>query len=221
MTTTASDELRLLRERLLTMGGLVESAIARSMRALTEHDSALADAVRAGDREINRLEVELDEVATRLLEQHRLRGADLRFVTTTLKIVVDLERMGDLASHVAGRAIELNGAAQLMPYVDLERLAELAQLQLKLTLDALVEGDAAKADAVIRQDALCDALHAKILNELVAFMLEDARRVRRCTSLMFVVKHLERLGDHATNVAEMVVYAVRGTDIRHPRSREA
>lgn len=208
-----------LRDRLLLMGGKVETAIANSVCALTERDSSLADAVRAGDKEINRLEVEIDQAAISLLEQHRLEGPQLRFVTTALKIVVDLERMGDLASHVAWRAIDLNGAAQLMPYVDLQKLADLSQGQLKLALDAFVESDAAKADEVIRQDALVDALHAKILNELVAFMLEDARHVRRCTSLMFVVKHLERLGDHATNIAEMVIYMVRGTDIRHPRSR--
>jgi phosphate transport system protein len=212
-------ELQELRDRLLTMGGKVEAAIANGVRAVTERDSELAEQVKLADREVNRLEVEIDDMCRRLLALRQPAASDLRFITTALKIVVDLERMGDLAVNIAERALDLNQAPQLQPYLDLSKLADLAQGQLKKALDAFVEGDVPKAEDVLRADDLLDALFLKIFNELLALMMEDSKNIRRATSLMFVAKHLERLGDHATNLAEMVVYMVRGTDIRHPRSR--
>jgi len=213
-------ELEELRSKLLTLGGKVEAEISQSMRALSERDSKLAEQVVGSDREVNRLELEVDESCRRLLALRQPAASDLRFITTALKIVVDLERIGDLAVNIAERAIDLNQSPPLKPVHDLTRLAELCQVQLRKALDAFVDADVEKAQAVIKDDDLLDALYHNLFNELLALMMEDPRNIRRANSLLFVAKHLERLGDHATNVAEMVVYMVRGTDVRHPHSRE-
>jgi phosphate transport system protein len=210
-----------LRNKLLSLGGKVETQIATSVRALAERDSALAESVVAADREVNRLEVDIDEACRRLLVLRQPAASDLRFITTALKIVVDLERIGDLAVNIAERAIDLNQSPPLKPVHDLTRLAELCQKQVRAALDAFVDGDVEKAEAVIKGDDLLDAVYHNLFNELVALMMEDPRNIRRANSLLFVAKHLERLGDHATNVAEMVIYMVRGTDVRHPGSRTA
>jgi phosphate transport system protein len=212
-------DLRDLREKLLAIGAKVEANIADSVRALTERDSELAKRVTESDSEVNRLEVEIDEMCRRILALRQPAASDLRLITTALKIVTDLERIGDLAVNIAERAIDLNQVAPLAPYVDTPRLAELSQEQVKKALDAFVSADVAKAEEVLRGDDLLDALFLKIFNELLAFMMEDSRNIRRATALMFIAKHLERVGDHALNVAEMVVYMVQGTDIRHPQSR--
>jgi phosphate transport system protein len=208
-----------LRDKLLTIGAKVEANIADSVRALTERDSALAERVTQSDGEVNRLEVEIDDMCRRILALRQPAASDLRLITTALKIVTDLERIGDLAVNIAERAIDLNQVPPLAPYVDTPRLAQLSQEQVKKALDAFVSADAAKAEEVLRGDDLLDALFLKIFNELLAFMMEDSKNIRRATALMFIAKHLERVGDHALNVAEMVVYMVRGTDIRHPHSR--
>lgn len=212
-------ELGSLRERLLEMGGKVERAIAASVRAITERDSALAAQIKVQDREVNRMEVEIDGMCRRILALRQPAASDLRFITTALKIVTDLERMGDLAVNVAERALDLNQAPSLGPMHDIARIAELAEAQLEKALDAFVTGDVAKADEVMRGDALIDALYLKIFNDSLARMMEDSRNIRRGTAMMFAAKHLERFGDHATNLAEMVIYMVRGQDVRHPRSR--
>ena len=129
------------------------------------------------------------------------------------------ERCGDLSVNIAQRVLDLNQSPQLKPYVDVPRLADLTQNQVRMALDAFVTADVEKAENVRQGDDLLDALYLKIFNEMLAYMMEDSRNIRRATSLMFVAKHLERIGDHAVNVAEMVIYMVRGTDIRHPRSR--
>jgi phosphate transport system protein len=224
MATTHTDksyeaELRQLRDRLLAMGGLVERAIAAGVRAITERDGPLAEQVKTRDREINRMEVEIDGACRRILALRQPAASDLRFITTALKIVVDLERMGDLAVNVAERSLDLGRAPPLGPMHDLARIAELAEAQLKKALDAFVTGDVEKAEAVIGSDETVDALYLKIFNDMVLLMMEDPKNIRRATSVMFAAKHLERFADHATNVAEMVVFMVRGKDVRHPRSR--
>ncbi|QDE69746.1 phosphate transport system regulatory protein PhoU [Myxococcus xanthus] len=212
-------DLRDLREKLLAMGAKVENLIVQSMKALIDRDSALAEKVVAADKDVNRLEVDIDELCRKILALRQPAASDLRLITTALKIVTDLERIGDLAVNIAERSIDLNQAPPLAPYVDTPRLAELAQRQVRMSLDAFVSGDVAKAEEVLRGDDLLDALFLKIFNELLAYMMEDSRNIRRATALMFIAKHLERIGDHALNVAEMVVYMVRGKDIRHPQSR--
>lgn len=212
-------ELDGLRARLLTLGAKVESEIAAGIKALAERDSKLAEEVLAADREVNVMEMEIDETCRRLLALRQPAASDLRFITTALKIVVDLERIGDLAVNVAERAIDLNQSPPMRPVHDLQRLAELCQKQVRAALDSFVDADAQKAEAVIRDDALVDALYHTLFNELLGLMLEDSKNIRRATSFMFVAKHLERLADHATNVAEMVIYMVKGKDVRHPQSR--
>jgi phosphate transport system protein len=212
-------ELNQLRDRLLEMGGLVEQAIASGVRAISERDHALAEQVKVKDREINRMEVDVDGACRRILALRQPAASDLRFITTALKIVTDLERMGDLAVNVAERALELAAAPALGPMHDLAKLADLAEAQLKRALDAFVTRDVEKAEEVMRGDDLLDAVYLKVFNAFLAMMMEDSRNIRRATSVMFAAKYLERFGDHATNLAEMVVYMVRGTDVRHPRSR--
>ena len=213
-------ELKDLRDKLLTMGGKVEAAIAASVRAVTDRDTQLAEKVKASDAEVNRIEVEIDNACRRLLALRQPAASDLRFITTALKIVTDLERMGDLAVNIAERAIDLAQAPPLGPMHDLISLADLSESQLKRALDSFVERDPVKAEGVIQGDSVLDALYLKLFNDLLALMMEDSRAIRRATALMFVAKHLERFGDHAINVAEMVVYMVKGTDVRHPGSRD-
>ena len=214
-------ELRALRDRLLEMGGLVEKAIASSVRAMVERDPVLAEQVKTRDREINRMEVEIDGACRRILALRQPAASDLRFITTALKIVVDLERGGDLAVNVAERALDLQQAPPLGPMHDLARIADLAEAQLKKALDSFVTGDVAKAEEVMGADDLVDALYLKIFNDMVLVMMEDPKNIRRATSVMFASKHLERFADHAVNVAEMVIFMVRGKDVRHPKSRAA
>jgi phosphate transport system protein len=212
-------ELTALREQLLEMGGLVETAIAGSVRAIVERDATLAEQVKMKDRVVNRMEVAIDQSCRRILALRQPAASDLRFITTSLKIVTDLERMGDLAVNISERASDLAQAPALRPLHDLVKLAELSEAQLKRALDAFVTGDAGEAEEVMRGDDHLDALYLKIFNDLLGLMMEDPRSIRRATSLMFVAKHLERFGDHATNLAEMVIFMVRGTDVRHPKSR--
>lgn len=218
---TYENELKELRDKLLAMGGKVERAIAASVRAVGERDPELAKQVKVGDVEVNRLEVDIDGACRRLLALRQPAASDLRFITTALKIVTDLERMGDLAVNVAERAIDLAQAPPLGPMHDLVSLADLVEAQLKKALDSFVERDPVRAEEVMKGDDLVDALYLKIFNELLQLMMEDSRAIRRATAILFAAKYLERFGDHAINLAEMVVYMVRGTDVRHPRSRAA
>ncbi len=226
MTSTHTDkayeqELKDLRDRLLAMGGMVERAISASVRSVMERNTELAAQVKANDLEVNRLEVAIDGACRRLLALRQPAASDLRFITTALKIVTDLERMGDLAVNIAERAIDLAQAPPLRLFHDLSALADLSEAQLKKALDSFVNRDPVKAEEVMAGDDLLDALYLKIFNDLLQLMMEDSRAIRRATALMFVAKHLERFGDHAINVAEMVIYMVRGTDVRHPHSRAA
>lgn len=209
-----------LRERLLTMGARIESAIARAMQALVERETRLAATVIDGDAEVNRLEVDIDERCRKILALRQPAASDLRLITTALKIVTDLERCGDLAVNIAERARDLNEAPPMPPSNTLSRLAELAQSQLKKSLDAFVGADVVLAEAVLKQEEMLDTLFLQLFNELLTLMMEDPKYIRRATALLFIAKHLERVGDHATNVAEMVIYMVKGTDIRHPWSRK-
>ncbi len=214
-------DLREVREKLLGMGDKVEQQIAKSMRALTERDSQLAEQVIDGDQEINCLEVDIDNLCRRTLALRQPEASDLRLITTALKIVTDLERIGDEAVNIAERAFELNQSPALAPYVDLPRLSDLAQEQVRRALDAFLRQDTQAAEQVLQNDDQLDDLFVKIFNELLNFMMEDSRTIRRATALVSICKYLERMGDHAMNVAEMVIYMVRGTDVRHPKSRTA
>ncbi len=212
-------ELNGLRERLLEMGGLVEAAMAGSVRAIIERDAVLAEQVIRRDKTVNQMEVDIDGVCRRILALRQPAASDLRFITTALKIVTDLERMGDLAVNIARRAIDLAQTPPLRPMHDLGRLAALSEAALAKALDAFVTADPVKAEEVLEADDHLDALYLKVFNELLTTMMEDPRSIRRATALMFSAKHLERFGDHATNLAEMVIFMVSGTDVRHAKNK--
>jgi phosphate transport system protein len=211
-------DLALLRQQLLTLGEKVEAGVGAGLRALLEGDSALARDLIDADGEIDRLELEVDETCRRLLMVRQSASA-LRLITAAVKIVVDLERMGDLAVNIARRAIELNQGPPLRPSHHLWKLADLCHRQVRAALGAFIVSDVARAQKVIANDELVDARYHALFNELIGLMMEDAKNIRGGNSLLFVAKHLERIGDHAVNVAEMVIFTVKGKDIRHPRSR--
>ena len=208
-------ELQKLRDRLLLMGAKVEEIIKGAMQALLERDSDLAKKMIQADRRINQLEMAIDQMCLQILARRQPVASDLRFITIAMKLVTDLERIGDLAVNLCERVLELNEEPPLKPYVDLPRMAEEAQEMVHDALDAFVEGDADKADEVIRQDAIVDAYYMQIFRELLTYMMEDTRNIFRATRLQSIAKYLERIGDHATNLAEMVIFNVRGKDVRH------
>jgi len=209
------EELDTLKQTLLAMGGLVEEQIRRVMRALIERDDDLAREVIERDQQVNAYDVEIDEKCVELLALHQPTAGDLRFITTAMKIVTDLERIGDQAVNIAHRAIELNREPQLKPYVDLPRMTERAERMVKESLDAFVSRDTALARRVCAADAEVDALKEQIFRELLTFMMEDARTIQRAIRLILISRFLERVADHATNIAEMVIYLVESKMVRH------
>ena len=209
------EELEALKQTLLAMGGLVEDQIRRVMRALLERDDALAREVVDRDRHVNAYDVEVDETCVNLLALHQPAAGDLRFITTAMKIVTDLERIGDQAVNIAQRVLELNQEPQLKPYIDLPRMAERAQVMVKESLDAFVSRDTELARRVCGADAEVDALKEQIFRELLTFMMQDARAIPRAIRLILISRFLERVADHATNIAEMVIYMVEGKMVRH------
>jgi phosphate transport system protein len=209
------EELRGLRTGLIKMGGLVESQIAEAIEALIERDTARARATIARDAEVNRMDVENDELSIRLLALHQPAASDLRFITTSLKITTDLERIGDNAVNICERVLELNEEPQLKPYIDIPRMATIAQSMVKDSVDAFMRDDPDLAEEVVDRDDEVDALNYQIYRELLSYMVEDPSSISRATRILFVSKNLERVADHATNIAEMVVFMVKGKTIRH------
>jgi phosphate transport system protein len=209
------NDLRKLREQLLVMGAQVEEMISRSVKALVERDSELAHRMIEADLQINRLEVETDELCLRILAKRQPVASDLRSITIAMKMVTDLERIGDLGVNICERVIELNAEPPLKPYVDLPKMAEVVQAMVREALDAFVKRDAERAQQVIERDPTVDAYYGQIFRELLTYMMEDPRNIYRSTRVQSVAKYLERIGDHATNLAEMVVFMVKGMDIRH------
>lgn len=208
-------ELANLRQQLLLMGAKVEGMIVDAMRSLVERDAVLAKAVIDRDVDIDRLEVEIDEMALQLLALRQPAASDLRFITEAMKIVTDLERIGDLSTNIAERSAELSTEPQLSPYVELQREAAAVRTMLRDALDAFVSGDVARAEAVRVRDREVDTLHNQIFQELQALMKESSGNVERGMRLAFISKYLERIADHATNLSEAVVFLVQGRDIRH------
>ena len=208
-------ELIKLRNRVLRLGYLVEQAIQDSVKSLVERRSDLAKKVIKRDQQINALDVEIDEESVRLLSLGQPKSRDLRFITTTIKITTDLERMGDLAVNIAKRAIELNKEPQLKPYIDIPRMAEIAQEMVKDSLDAYVKGCTSLPYKVIKIDDEIDKLMEQVFNELLFFMIQNPRTISRAIRISYVAKCLERIADHATNIAEMVIYMCKGKFVRH------
>jgi len=209
------NQLAKLRSTVLEMGGLVEDQITQAIKALVERDGTLARATVARDHTVNRLDVEIDDLCIKLLALHQPAARDLRLITTALKITVDLERIGDLAEHIAARALELADELPVKPYIDIPRMAQLAREMLHKSLDAFVREDVDLALSVCLSDDSIDKLHEQLFRELLSFIRENPDTTSRAMRLLFVSKYLERVGDHCTNIAEMVIFMVKGRSIRH------
>ena len=209
------EELRGLRTRLLKMGGMVERQIADAVDSLVSRNSDEAREVIARDAEVNRMDIDIDAMCIRLLALRQPAAGDLRFITTGLKINYDLERIGDLAVNVCERALELNQEPIVKPYIDIPRIASIAESMVKDSLDAFLRGDCDLAEAVIERDEEVDHLNGQIFRELLTYMAEDRDAISRGARILFVSKYLERIADHASNIAEMVVFMVKGKTIRH------
>ncbi len=209
------EELELVKEKTLKQGSLVETMVEQAVSSLVDRDSRLAEEVIASDQKVDALDVEIEDDCLRLLALHQPAAKDLRFITTAMKITTDLERMADQAVNICQRAIELNEEPQLKPYIDIPIMSQLSQKMMRDALDAFVRRDADLAREVIPADNKVDALKNQIFRELLTFMMEDPRTIPRAIRLILVSRHLERIADHATNIAEMVVFLVEGKSIRH------
>jgi len=209
------EELAELKNKLLRMAGLAEDQIDKALAALVGRDASLAHKVIERDHQINALDVEIDEDSIRLLALHQPAARDLRLITTAMKIATELERISDLAENVCERAIELGEEPQLKPYIDIPRMGNLARTMVAESIDAFVKDDAILARKVLRDDDFVDDLMEQLFRELLSFMIEDPHTISRAIRLSFIAKYLERMADHATNIAELVVYLVEGKIIRH------
>jgi phosphate transport system protein len=209
------EELADLKSKLLRMAGLAEDQIDKALTALVTRDSGLAREVIERDHQVNTLDVEIDEECIRLLALHQPAARDLRLVTTAMKISTELERISDLAENISERAIELNEEPQLKPYIDIPMMGKMARAMVKESIDGFVKDDSAIARKVLTNDDFVDDLMEQIFRELLSFMIEDTRTITRAIRLSFIAKYLERIADHATNIAELVVYLVEGKIIRH------
>ncbi len=209
------EEIEDLQRELLEMGGLVERAIHDSVLALTRRDPELARQVLVNEARINQMEIHIDEMATRLLALHQPMARDLRFLTAAIKINNDLERMGDLAVNVVERALSLLNQPPIRPAIDVPRLAELAESMVRRSLDAFVKRDAGLARAVLVSDDAVDAQRDAICRELAAFMQREPASIPGALDLFIAARSLERIADHATNIAEDVLFLIEGVDVRH------
>jgi phosphate transport system protein len=209
------EELEALKERLLAMGGLAEERVREAVHALTDRDSDQIDAVMIGDEPINDLHIEIDDRCFKLLALHQPMAADLRIIVAAVKINTDLERVGDLAVNIAEAGKRYVQHAPVKPLIDIPRMGEIAQVMLRDALDAFVRRDVALAEAVLAEDDRLDALRNQIFRELITYMLQDPATIEPALDLILISRHLERIGDHATNVAEDVIFMVSARDVRH------
>jgi phosphate transport system protein len=209
------NELAQVRERILLMGARVEEMMTASRKAFAERDAELAKLTIRNDHQIDTLEVEIDELCLQVLARRQPVASDLRFITATLKLVTDLERIGDLCVNMCERVAELAEDSTYPTQGPLPRIGEAAQAMLHDALDAFVAGDATKAEQVVERDNVVDAYYAQLFPELVAHMMSDPTVVFRSTRMLSIGKYIERIADHATNIGELVVFMVRGLDVRH------
>jgi phosphate transport system protein len=214
------DELKILRERILKLGCMVENAIRDSVKALVERDSELAKEVIKRDHLVNALDVGIDEECVRLIALRQPMARDLRLITTAMKITTDLERMGDLAVNIAERAIELNDEPQLKPFLNIPKMAEITQTMVRDVLDSFVTGCSRLPYEVIKRDDEVDDLTVRNFEELLSFMIQDPKIIPLAVKRTYIAKYLERIADHATNIAEMIIYMCKGKMIRHTEISE-
>jgi phosphate transport system protein len=213
--TTRKTELQQLRDLVLRMAALVEEGIQKSVQSLVERKDDLAREVIRDDHSVNAVDVQVDEESIKLIALMQPMASDLRFITTAMKIALDLERIGDYAVNVAERALELNEEPILKPYIDIPRMGEIAGGMVRDAIDAFVKEDKNLAMEVISRDDEVDDLCEAVFEELLSIMMRNPETVSRAVKITYVSKYLERIADHATNIAEVVVYLIEGKIIRH------
>jgi phosphate transport system protein len=208
-------ELGELQNKILEMGGLVETSIHNSIRSLVDRDDALMVNIWEAEERINQLDIEIDEFATKMLALHQPVARDLRFLTATIKINSDLERMGDLAVNIAQRSISLLGRPQLKPLVDVPHMSKIVESMVRKSLDAFVQRDEDLARSVLSSDDEVDDLKNSVYRELLGMLEQGEAPAGTAFDLIFIAHNLERVADHATNIAEDVLFLVKGIDVRH------
>jgi phosphate transport system protein len=209
------EELEQLKNRLLEMGGLAEEEVRLAVKGLVERDHDLIDQVLTGDQPVNALHIEIDKRCFTLLALHQPMAADLRTIVAAVKINTDLERVGDLAVNIAEAARRYASHAPIKKLIDIPEMATVAQAMLRDALDAFVRRDVELAQRVLNEDDKLDALKTQIFRELLTYMLQDPSTIEPALDLILVSRHLERIGDHATNIAEDVIFIVSARDVRH------
>jgi phosphate transport system protein len=209
-------QLEELKQRLLWMGSLAERAVHQAVQAVLDVEENLAETVLEEENAINEMQIEIDERVLRLLAQQQLVAMDLRFILAVSRINNDLERIGDQAVNIAQSALRILRHPQVKPYVDLPRMSEIAEGMVRDSLNALVRADLELARSVLARDDQVDLLRDQMFRELLTYMMENSAVVFPAFELILVAKNLERIGDHATNIAEDVIYIVAGRDVRHP-----
>ena len=215
METHFQQELNHLKSEILRMAGLVERAISNAIGSLTQRDTPLAEKTIQQDAQINELELDIDEGCLNLLALHQPMAGDLRFITSAMRINTELERIGDLAVNIAERVVSLNQEPQLKPYIDLPNMADISKKMLRDVIDAFVSGDAALARSVCERDDQVDGLNNQIFRELLTYMMEEPKTITRAVHLIIVSRYLERIADHATNIAEGVIFMAKAVVIKH------
>lgn len=219
-TVKAYDQdLKKLGTLVVQMGGLAESQLAAAVNAVAKRDSDLAADVVKADAKIDALRTQLDEFAINLLALRQPMAIDLRIIVSALRISSELERIGDYAKNVAKRSLVLNQSPIVRPVSVVPRMAAMVQTMIKDTLDAYISDDAAKADAVWLRDEEVDDMYNSLFRELLTYMMEDPRSITACTHLLFIAKNIERIGDHTTNIAELIHYAVKGEMLKDERPK--
>jgi phosphate transport system protein len=208
-------ELETLKERLLAMGGLAEDRVRTAMQGLVDREGDLIDQVLNGDMPLNELHIEIDDLCLKLLALHSPMAADLRGIMAAIKINSDLERVGDMAVNIAEAARRYTTHPPVKRLIDIPRMATTAQNMLRDALDSYVRGDMQLAQRVLDEDDELDSLKTQVFRELLTFMLQDPATIEPSLDLILISRHLERIGDHATNIAEDVIFMVSGRDVRH------
>ncbi len=216
-------EMEAIRSGVLAMGGLVERQLARAIGALEDDDEgSVLDAVGADEREINQFQVDIDQQCAQIIARRQPAAVDLRMILTVSKVVNDLERIGDEVKKIAYKSSQARGSDSLrrVRFYDVVRAARHAQKMLRMALDALARLDAASAAEIVDLDDEIDAAFSAIMRQLISYMMEDARTITPALEIIFIAKSIERIGDHAKNVAEAVVQVVKGKDVRHASAAE-
>lgn len=206
-----------LKQKLVRMAATAETMIDLAIQELTTRDETVVEGVPGYEQEVNRLQLEIDEMVQTLIATHQPVAGDLRFLLAATRINSELERIGDLAINITEAAVTVVHQPELKPLIDIPRMAQLSRGMVSDSLRAFVTGDALLAQRVILSDDQVDALKNQVIRELLTYMMADAKAIERALSLILISRHLERIADHATNVAEDVIYVVQGKDVRHPR----